>query len=50
LPTARSQRSRPKPIKTVAGDRVHTTTVSDLLANDGSGCPEHATDQVPDPA
>src|SRR4029453_10026105 len=35
LPTARSQRSRlnRKPLKTVAPDRVHTTTLSDLLAN-----------------
>jgi hypothetical protein len=37
LPTARSQRSRPnrKPLKMVAPNRDHTTTVSDLLANRG---------------
>ena len=35
MPAARSQRSEPdrKPLKTVTPERVHTTTVSDLLAN-----------------
>src|SRR5215216_5892427 len=35
VPTARSQRSRPdhKLLKTVTPERVHTTTVGDLLAN-----------------
>jgi hypothetical protein len=35
VPTARSQRSGPdrKPLKTVTPERVHTTTVSDPLAN-----------------
>ena len=35
MPTARSQRSRPdhKLLKTVTPERVHTTTVGDLLAN-----------------
>jgi hypothetical protein len=34
-PTARSKRGRPdaKPLKMVTPNRVHTTTISDLLAN-----------------
>ena len=35
MPTARSKRGRPnaKPLKMVTPNRVHMTTVSDLLAN-----------------
>jgi hypothetical protein len=52
MPTARSQRSGldRKPLKTVTPERVRTTTVSDLLANGGSGLSEHRTGRASYPA